>query len=119
MKKVILFLAGIAPLAPLVALAQNPTQVIGIATGVKSVLNIVIPIMVTLAVIYFIWGVIKYVIATDEEDKKKGKDMMIYGIIGIFVIVAIWGIVFFIGNFLGISTQSGQGPVLPSVPNVY
>jgi len=70
------------------------------ATGLASIvckigelLNYVIPVLVALGVVYFIWGVIMYVIASDEEAKKKGRDRIIFGIIGLTVIVAVWGLV--------------------------
>ena len=43
--------------------------------------------------VYFVWGVIHYVIADGEEAKEKGKDTMLYGIIGFAVITSLWGLV--------------------------
>ena len=57
------------------------------------ILNSLIPVIVALGVVYFVWGVVVYVIADGEEAKKKGKDRMIFGIIGFTVIVGLWGLV--------------------------
>ena len=43
--------------------------------------------------VYFVWGVVQYVIAGGEEAKKKGKDHVIFGIIGLAVIVSLFGLV--------------------------
>jgi hypothetical protein len=49
--------------------------------------------LVALGVVYFIWGVVQYFIGDSEEAKKKGKDRIIYGIIGLAVIISMWGLV--------------------------
>ena len=56
-------------------------------------LNQILPVLLSLGVIYFVWGVVTYMISEDEEQKTKGKDKIIYGIIGLAVIVAMWGLV--------------------------
>ncbi len=60
---------------------------------IKEILNSVVPILVSLGVVYFVWGVVAYVIGGGEEAKKKGRDRIIYGIIGLAVIVSVWGLV--------------------------
>ena len=66
---------------------------------IHKILNLIIPALVALAVLYFIFGVVQYVIRDSEEAKKKGKDHIIYGLIGLAIIVSLWGVV-------GIVTQS-------------
>jgi ABC-type thiamin/hydroxymethylpyrimidine transport system permease subunit len=60
---------------------------------ISQILNSVIPVLIALGVVYFVWGVVQYVIASDEEAKKTGRNRIIYGIIGLAVIVAMWGLV--------------------------
>jgi len=80
----------------------------------KSILGWLMPLLVSLAVIYFIWGVLKYVLsAGDEEKQKEGRSMMIYGIIAIFVIVSVWGLVGVLVGTFGLSTTAQPVPVLP------
>jgi len=65
--------------------------------------NSVIPIIFALAVVMFVWGVVQYVINSDEEAKKeKGKQFMIWGIIALAVMVSVWGLVSILGNTFGI-----------------
>jgi hypothetical protein len=59
----------------------------------QQILNSIVPVLVALGVVYFVWGVVQYVIADGEEAKKKGKDRIIYGVIGFAVIVGLWGLV--------------------------
>lgn len=80
---------------------------------ISLVLNKIIPVLMVLAVVIFIWGVIMYVISSDEEAKKKGRNRMIWGIIGLVVILGMWGLVKMIQNSLGI--ENTQNLVLPSM----
>ena len=107
-------------LLPAFAFAQ--TQIICPSSGglcnvlktIQGLLNVVMPILVTIGVIMFIWGVIEYVIGKTEEAKKEGRDKMIYGIIGLFVIVSVWGLVSILQNTFGTSGQN-IAPPLPIV----
>jgi len=65
---------------------------------IGDLLSMVVPILVALGVVYFVWGVVRYVIGDSEEAKKKGRDQMIFGIIGFVVIIGLWGIVYLVNN---------------------
>jgi len=65
----------------------------GIILQFSNLLNAIIPLLIMLGVVYFVWGVVQYVIGDEEEAKKKGKDRMIFGIIGFAVIIGMWGLV--------------------------
>jgi hypothetical protein len=60
---------------------------------IHQILNSIIPVLVALGVVYFVWGVVQYMIGGEEEAKKKGKDRIVYGLIGFAVIIGLWGIV--------------------------
>ncbi len=66
--------------------------------------NYIIPILITLGIAYFIWGLISYAIAKDEEAKTKGRGAMIWGLIAILVMVSIWGLIAVLQNTFGIGT---------------
>lgn len=59
-----------------------------------------IPILIFISAIVFVWGVFRYVIA-EGEDRKKSRDVMLYGIIGLFVMVSVWGLVAVVKNTFG------------------
>ena len=107
------FLALI-PILTFAAGPSCPASGIGkLICQIQNILNSIIPVLVSLGVVYFIWGVVKYVIADGEEAKKKGKDIMIYGVIGFTVIVGLWGFVNILVNTFGLS-----GTVAPSLSPV-
>ncbi|OGI63921.1 hypothetical protein A2914_02275 [Candidatus Nomurabacteria bacterium RIFCSPLOWO2_01_FULL_41_21] len=84
---------------------------------IGELLNTIMPILIALAVVYFIWGVASYILAGDDEGKSKGRDKMIMGLIGLVVIVSIWGLVSILKNTFGLSNPS-QGTVqIPCIPS--
>ena len=121
-KKLIVFSTFSLSSLPLVALAQNSTGCASVQLGtiqsiicrVGNILDTLIPILVVLGVVYFIWGVITYVISGDEEAKKKGRERIIYGIIGLVVIVALWGLVGIITNTFNLNGSANIS--IPTVP---
>lgn len=66
-----------------------------------------IPILISISVIIFVWGVFKYVIY-DGEDRQKSRDFMLYGIIGLFVMVSVWGLVAVVRNTLGLNNSNNS-----------
>ncbi len=126
MKKVLGFL--VYATTPIVALAASVTTPTGaptsigtsyvdsIFTNVGEWLDLLIPILIGIAVVVFFWGIIRYVTAgADDEKRKEARGLMIWGIIAIFIMVAIWGLVGLLASFLGIST--GGTVNAPTLPN--
>lgn len=118
MKKVLYFASSFG--LPVLALAQTVTNVDSLFNLVMRVLNMVIPIIISLAVIVFIWGVFKYVTVTDSDKKEEARSLMIYGIIAIFVMVSVWGLVNILTQtfFGGSQVTPPQVPRLPSGYNI-
>jgi hypothetical protein len=73
---------------------------------VSGVLNSTLPVLITLGVVYFVWGVVQYVIGDSEEAKTKGRDRIIFGIIGLAVILVVWGLVYVLLNTFNIGGQA-------------
>lgn len=126
MKKKLIVLSGfVLGLAPVMALAQVGAQNLGCnvtGTGttiggmlckINELLGTVVPILIALGVVYFIWGVISYVIGTDEETKKSAREKIIYGIIGLAVIIGMWGLVGILNRTFGITATTVTTPIVP------
>ncbi len=110
---------------PAVAFAQTAP-----ATGIENVLisfarsaavvaTYLVPAAFSLGVAYFFYGMAKYILhAGDEGAKESGKQIMIYGVLAMFVMVGVFGIINLINTTLGISnTQPIQGGTIVP-PNI-
>ncbi|MBP9757635.1 MAG: hypothetical protein KBD06_03490, partial [Candidatus Pacebacteria bacterium] len=85
-----LFLTAIA--LPSSVLAQG-RGLEGTMGTVMQLLNGAIGLLVLLAIVAFFWGVIRYMFGDGATAKSDGLKFMMYGIITIFVMVSIWGII--------------------------
>jgi uncharacterized membrane protein len=101
---------------PAVAFAQaSSTWIVSILAVVQTVLGYVLPIVIVLGVIWVIWGIIQFVTNTDEEERSKAKMHILYGIIGLFVIISIFGLVGFVQNLLGVGGGALNQNQIPCV----
>jgi len=90
-------------------------------TKFGSILNAIIPLIIGLAVVIFLFGIIKYITAgSDEEKRDEGRNTMIYGIIAIFVMVSVWGLVGILKGTFDVTEESPQQqiPKIPVIPGV-
>lgn len=64
-----------------------------IGTLTKLVLAVV-PVLVALALLYFFWGVAQWILNMEDSDKhKEGKQRMLWGLVALFFIASIGGLV--------------------------
>lgn len=87
---------------PLAAYAAASLTVGEIITKItEDVLNPLIIFMFALATMIFGWGVVQYILggAQSGERTQKAKAIMIYGIIGMFIMASAWGLVSLLCNF--------------------
>ena len=70
-------------------------------TSAKDIVtNILIPLAFTLALLFFFWGVAKYIWSAGDA-KEEGKKIMVWGVIALFVMSSIWGIINFLKTDIG------------------
>ena len=69
---------------------------------ITNVANPVIRLLLVLAVVIFVWGVMQFIRNADNVEKRAaGYQHIIWGIIGIFIMVASIGIVNIIRSIIG------------------
>src|SRR3989344_7401167 len=94
-------------------IAVSPIFAFAILTNTKGLLNetkniittILIPLAFMLALFFFFYGVAKYIWSAGT-DKDEGKKIMYWGVIALFVMSSIWGIIYFMRGELGINSDS-------------
>jgi hypothetical protein len=114
MKKIYTILLSLAIVTPVVSFALL-TGTVQLLKSVKDIMNMIIPIMAGLAVVYFFWGMGQFILhAGDPKTREEGKQQMIWGVIALFIIFSIMGIVNFIGSAIGITPGGGTPCVVGS-----
>ena len=78
-----------------------------------------VPLLLAVAIVLFFWGLVKFIAnASDEAARESGKNLMIWGMIAIFVMVAFWSIIGYVQSSLGVSgnINTGSAPTVSIVP---
>ena len=77
--------------------------------------NILIPFILGIGFLVFVWGMFKFFIAggANDEAKEQGKSLMVYATLGFVLIIIFWGIV----NLLAQSTGLDDGDAIGVIPN--
>ncbi|MEX0930514.1 MAG: hypothetical protein WDZ79_02425 [Candidatus Paceibacterota bacterium] len=68
-----------------------------------TILNPLILLMLAIALVLFAWGVVTF-IASEEggEAREQGKKNLVYGLLGLFIMISVYGIIRVIGATFGI-----------------
>ena len=75
-----------------------------------------VPLVFAVAFLVFIWGLFRYLIAkgADDESRKSGRSLMLWGLIAFFVMVSVWGLVnIAVGTF---NLDNNVNGVIPFTP---
>ncbi|MBX9765254.1 hypothetical protein K2X83_01290 [Patescibacteria group bacterium] len=106
-------------LFPFAAFAGEPT-LFSVLCTVVSLVDLATPIVVALALLGFFWGLAMYIFTLgsggEDKDKKKGREIMTYGVIVFFVMLSIWGIVNMLQETFGVSSGVITPPTFQGVP---
>jgi len=93
------YLVLITLLVPFVSFAEDLKDINSVAKKATSIGNLVIELAISLAVIWIIVGVVRYfIMGKDGEDRSAAGMNILYGVIGLFVILSIWGFVYLFTN---------------------
>ena len=86
-----------------------------IIAGAGVLLKLLIPLTAAVALLYFFWGLAQFILVSgDEKLKTQGRSKMTWGVVALFVMTSIWGII----GFLQKDLIGGTGPsTLPVVQN--
>lgn len=103
---------------PSLVLAQQG-GIVGLIQSFGDLINPAIGVLVAIGLLVFFWGLVKFIfrIGGDEKAVEDGKRLMGWGLVALFVMVSVWGIIAFLEDaFLpGHSvTPSAAPPVIGS-----
>ncbi len=87
----------------------------GIICKIVDIMNVLMPALVLFATVWFIYGVVRYIMAKDEEAQKEYRKVMINGIIGLFIILSVWGLVKVLQRTFGLEDNAITTNQLPGI----
>jgi len=106
---------------PLLVFAKDaedcpPKSICGIIAILTKTLNQIIPLLVGVGLVVFIWGIIQYITAAGETEKRReGIQFMVWGLIGLFVIVSVWALVNVLVKTFDLSGNLSPNDIVPKL----
>ncbi|HUD04128.1 MAG TPA: hypothetical protein VMR73_01410 [Candidatus Paceibacterota bacterium] len=125
MKKIIIsIMAVIYFLSPVAAFAQNTytpisacqnlSSIASVASCALGIINLIIPIIVAITVVWTIYSSFELA-RTEGDDRKKWGWAIFYGLLAIFLMISVYGLV---NIFTGTFEFSGSSVSAPNLNNV-
>lgn len=71
----------------------TPTGIFAIIEMAKSLINAVMPLVISLTLLFFLWGLFRMVMSTDGSAREDARGYVTWGIVALFVMVSVWGLV--------------------------
>ena len=99
---------------PMVASAQQLTPLYNLLSSVMGLARFAVPLLITLALIAFFWGLVVYIFK-GAKGAAEGKNVMVWALVALFVMVSVWGIISMAQSALGITDNVPEFPGVPSV----
>lgn len=95
------------------SLGKPKLSIPGITTWFVGLLNYIVILIITASLVCFLYGVFRlsFVDGTNPESMAKSRKFMLWGIVSLFVMVSVWGLV----NILKSSIFGNGGLILPQL----
>jgi hypothetical protein len=72
----------------------------------EQILNPLIVLMFALALVLFIWGATRFIWKNDsDEERRTGAQHMLWGVVGMFIMVSVKAILWIVANTFGLDTR--------------
>lgn len=115
MKKIIAFGVSFMPFlssAQTFVATQAGGNVDNLVSFIRLAMNTATQLILGAAVVYLIWNVFGFVMAAgDEETRAQKRQGIIYGVIGVAVMVSIYGLIAFVTTSAGVTNTPITAPV--------
>lgn len=86
---------------------------------ITAILDTIIPFIIGLAVFVILWGILGYVAHAGEEEKRaEARQFIIWGILGVFIMLSVWGFVAILDNSFNLSKSEPSRSAMPSLPAI-
>ncbi len=75
---------------------------------VQFVLNPALMVVFSLGLLIFVFGLVEFLVALSKgAETKRGRDHMLWGIVGMFIMVSVFGIIRILNDTFGFGVGSG------------
>ncbi|MFH0846301.1 MAG: hypothetical protein V1851_02820 [Patescibacteria group bacterium] len=90
MKKIILgFSLALMPMVSFAAIGG----IDGVMNKLSDLMRMAMPLLLSAAVLFFVYTLVKYMFAGAGQSKDDAKSQMLWGVVILFVMISVWGLV--------------------------
>ncbi len=115
----VVFAAGTAPAVAGYCSSGVPSSLIGGSHNLTDVIKYlacfieqsIVPFLFAVAVVMFMYGVVKFIGTQETSEREAGKQFMLWGIVALAVMFSVWGITTLVGSTFGVHNVLPQLPV--------
>jgi hypothetical protein len=94
-------------------------DLITLINSLQDLIAALIPLLIGVALLGFLWGLVQYIFkAGDEKARGEGKQIMFWGVIALFVMVSVWGIIGVLQSSFFDGADVTTPPDIPTLPSV-
>jgi len=107
MKKTLAATLSFVLLTPLVASAQlaRVTDVNSLFTKISDIVNNSVWVLIGIALLFIVWNAFQFIRQTDGSERATYRSAILWGILGLFIILSIWGLVAILSNTFGLGNS--------------
>ena len=81
-----------------------------VANAAREIVNPLIGLLFSLALLLFLWGVFVFISNPDNEEKRRtGQRHILWGVIGMVVMFGVYGLLAFLSNTFGLDAINSSG----------
>ena len=103
---------------PFITMAAGNQTLSSLITKIISYANLTLFLMMGIAVVMFVFNIIKYFIKADADRSQAGQYVM-WSLIGFFVIFSLWGLVNILQNTFGLQNETNRPASWTSFTNIF
>ena len=102
---------GLAAVPSFAAAQFDSSDATSLFSSAGSFINrALIPTLILLALLYVVYAAFRFIVsAGNSQEREQQKQHIFWGIIGLFVIVSVWGLVAVVANSFGIFAGGSLG----------
>jgi thiol:disulfide interchange protein len=79
--------------------------------GMLRIFDVLIPTLIGIALLVFIWGVVVFIAKSgDDKAHEEGRRKMFWGVIILFVLISMWGLVRLLQVLVGVRAGAVDAP---------
>jgi hypothetical protein len=89
---------------------SNASSLRDVVAFAINIISLIVPVLVALIVVIFMWFGVKYVYSADSaESKNSSREALVWGLVALFVVMSVWGILRFTCDTLLGSSSCSSG----------